>query len=128
MAESDVNNTGDSQNMVDRMILLVSTLALPLGVGMLTTGQAIALAPFLIGLLGFVYLKIDGSKAANLIGSQTDSSADKDQAALDALRSRYARGEITQDQLEQKLEHLLATDTLEKATEWQEDDREAIKE
>lgn len=128
MAGSEVDNPEDDQKMIDRMILLISTLAFFLGVVMLTTGQAVALAPLFIGVLGFVSLKIDEGKAANVIGSPTDSSVDEDQEALDALRSRYAHGELTKEQFEQKLEHLLETDTLENATEWQENDREAIKE
>lgn len=111
MAGSEVDNPGDDQKMIDRMILLVSTLAIFFGIVMLTTGQIAALAPLLIGLLGFAYLKKDGGEAATKIDSIDDSSVSKDQEALDALRSRYARGELTEDQFEQKLEQLLETDT-----------------
>jgi len=47
---------------------------------------------------------------------------------LDTLRDRYARGELTEEQFERKVEHLLESDTLENGAEWQADDREAIKE
>lgn len=38
--------------------------------------------------------------------------------ALDTLRSRYAAGELTDEQFERKLEHLLETETLEDLEQW----------
>ena len=52
--------------------------------------------------------------------SQTDE--------LDTLRDRYARGELTEEQFESKVETLLETDTPEDAANWQSEDREAIRE
>ena len=47
---------------------------------------------------------------------------------LDTLRDRYARGELTEEQFESKVETLLETDTPEDAANWQSEDREAIRE
>ena len=47
---------------------------------------------------------------------------------LDTLRDRYARGEITEEQFERKVETLLKTDTPEDAADWQTEHRETIKE
>lgn len=43
---------------------------------------------------------------------------DHTQDELSILRERYARGELTDGQFEQKLDRLLETDTRERATEW----------
>ena len=47
---------------------------------------------------------------------------------LDTLRDRYARGELTEEQFESKVETLLETDTPEDTANWQSEDREAIRE
>ena len=44
--------------------------------------------------------------------------------ALETLRDRYARGELTDEQFERKLERLLETETLENAEEWARDARD----
>lgn len=44
--------------------------------------------------------------------------AESTRDALETLRDRYARGELTDEQFERKLELLLETDTLENASEW----------
>lgn len=68
----------------------------------------------------------------NLQRREQDKNAPESNEAqpdgLDTLRDRYARGELTEEQFERKVEHLLETDTPENATEWQESDREPIKE
>lgn len=55
----------------------------------------------------------------------TDDIGERDRDALETLRSRYARGELTDAQFERKLELLLETETLEAAEDWEpERDRE----
>ena len=48
--------------------------------------------------------------------------------ALDSLRDRYVRGELTEEQFERKLDHLLETEIPENAEEWRTNEREPIKE
>lgn len=43
--------------------------------------------------------------------------------ALSTLRERYARGELTDEQFERKLDRLLETETPERAVEWRERER-----
>ena len=51
--------------------------------------------------------------------SAADESDIEDTAdALDRLRSRYANGDLTDEQFERKLDRLLETETLEDAAEW----------
>lgn len=45
--------------------------------------------------------------------------------ALDRLRTRYAEGDLTDEQFERKLDRLLETETPEDAAEWTERNREA---
>ncbi|SEH37319.1 Short C-terminal domain-containing protein [Halopenitus malekzadehii] len=60
-----------------------------------------------------------GSKrsADNRRGSRRDASGDGTGDALKTLRERYARGELTDEQFERKLERLLETETLEDAAD-----------
>ncbi|MFD1644785.1 SHOCT domain-containing protein [Haloarchaeobius litoreus] len=48
-------------------------------------------------------------------GRTGDRVPDSKRDALETLRERYAQGELSEEQFEQKLEHLLETETLEDA-------------
>jgi uncharacterized membrane protein len=77
--------------------------------------------PGLIGLFLFICSLIGSDADRGAIGvsnrsTQQSSTHEADETPLDALRRRYAEGELTDDQFERKLEHLLETETL-KATE-----------
>lgn len=52
---------------------------------------------------------------------RTDGPDGNVRDALETLRNRYARGELTDEQFERKLERLLETDTVENADEWARD-------
>ncbi|QWC19941.1 SHOCT domain-containing protein [Halorubrum sp. 2020YC2] len=54
-------------------------------------------------------------------GEATDDTAD----ALERLRTRYANGDLTDEQFERKLDRLLETETPEDAAEWAKRNREA---
>ena len=51
------------------------------------------------------------------VEEETETSTSEDDDALQELRSRYARGELTDEQFERKLERLLETETLEDVEE-----------
>lgn len=57
----------------------------------------------------------DDTEAETSTGTATDSwkTDDDPQGALETLRNRYARGELTDEQFERKVERLLETETLE---------------
>ncbi|WP_276254330.1 SHOCT domain-containing protein [Halomontanus rarus] len=57
------------------------------------------------------------SEPAHAGRDETEPTTDN-RDALETLRERYARGELTDEQFERKLERLLETDTLENADEW----------
>jgi len=57
--------------------------------------------------------------------SDSESGADDTADALDRLRTRYAEGDLTDEQFERKLDRLLVTETPEDAAEWTERNREA---
>ena len=48
----------------------------------------------------------------------TDNDAETNADALQRLRTRYANGELTDEQFERKLDRLLETETPESAAEW----------
>ncbi|MFC7155934.1 SHOCT domain-containing protein [Halomarina halobia] len=64
-------------------------------------------------------------------GSRSRNGADGDRRdrgestadAIRTLRARYARGDLTDEQFERKLDRLLETETPESATEWRTRDR-----
>lgn len=51
-------------------------------------------------------------------GDSNSLHRDQDLDSLATLRERYARGDLTDDQFERKLDALLNTETREDATEW----------
>jgi uncharacterized membrane protein len=58
----------------------------------------------------------------------TEHSDDATTDALATLRNRYARGELTDDQFERKLDALLETEHPESAAEWRSREREPVEE
>ncbi|MCU4739833.1 SHOCT domain-containing protein [Halobacteria archaeon AArc-m2/3/4] len=65
----------------------------------------------------------DDSRATSAPES-APTAPSRNRDALETLRDRYARGDLTDDQFERKLERLLETDTLENADEWVRSGRE----
>lgn len=61
-----------------------------------------------------------GERATRHDETTADATDESPSGALDALRERYARGDLTDDQFERKLERLLETETLENASEYRE--------
>lgn len=102
---------------VDAAILAVSMIAVLLAITMLAGGEVLALAPLIVGLLGFVYLKADTDQIYGWLSSKNNTETDPEEEALTVLRQRYARGEINQEEFERRLNDLLETETLEQAKE-----------
>ena len=63
----------------------------------------------------------DGSRSESFLHEPEKAPSETDSDALATLRERYARGELTDDQFEQKLDNLLEADTPENAAEWREE-------
>jgi uncharacterized membrane protein len=57
----------------------------------------------------------DQSRSDDAATSRDSAATDSNEDALQTLRDRYARGELTDEQFERKLERLLETETLEDA-------------
>jgi len=92
---------------------------------MLGLAVSLVLIGILLGKTG------DGSSSAAETSTPTERSGTNDEAVTDALatlRERYARGELTDDQFERKLDALLETDSPENAAEWRTRDRERVEE
>jgi uncharacterized membrane protein len=59
---------------------------------------------------------------------RSNTNADSTPNALATLRNRYARGELTDDQFERKLDALLETEHPESAAEWRTREHERVEE
>ncbi|OTE99857.1 SHOCT domain-containing protein [Halorubrum sp. SD612] len=60
--------------------------------------------------------------------AERDEATDDTTDALQRLRTRYANGDLTDEQFERKLDRLLETETPEDAAEWAERNRSADRE
>jgi len=56
--------------------------------------------------------------------AETDHETENNADALQQLRTRYANGDLTDDQFERKLDRLLETETPESAEEWRQRERD----
>lgn len=65
-----------------------------------------------------------GSKSTDERSKTTEETEEVPTDALETLRDRYARGELTDAQFERKLDRLLETETIENADEWRRSARE----
>lgn len=107
----------------------VTTLAV-LGVafGAMALGIPYFWVAFPVGFGGILPLVVaytrrrDGSngrtRTVDADGLSTDAARDPRDEALQRLRTRYARGELTDDVFEARLERLLETETVAAATDW----------
>jgi uncharacterized membrane protein len=117
-----MSDAGPVERARENLTGIVSTLVTGIWLAALFTGQEWWLAFMLFGYIVVVPI------VAMLFGddeegtdhweqeSQTTESSDAREGtdeALETLRERYARGEITEEQFERKVERLLETETLE---------------
>jgi hypothetical protein len=110
----------------DVLVKLTSLLVLGAGLLALFTGQDWF---WLVFALGFAVLVPIVKLVTDELGSESDDSgppttdldrghddaSESKQDALDTLRNRYARGELSEEAFERKVERLLETETLEGA-------------
>jgi len=112
----------------ENVVEIVSTLVTGIFLAALFTGQDWWLPFMLVGYVVIVPLTallfgdeddvdewVEDADVATSTETTTDSwKSDSDrQEALETLRERYARGELTDEQFERKVERLLETETLE---------------
>lgn len=108
---------GMDDDIINNVILSAALVATFLGIGLIAAGNIFAFIPFLIGILGFVYLKTGFNRTKE--SSSSDVNAYQEEA-LTLLRHRYARGEIDQAEFERRLDGLLETETIEQAESYHE--------
>lgn len=98
--------------------LLLSGIGGSLWLVVLIVGYA-AVVPIVDSLFGDDADPEEDEESERTVGTEQGAGADQDtRNALETLRNRYARGELTDEQFERKLERLLETDTVENADEW----------
>lgn len=129
-----MSDEGPRTRVRENVTGIVSVLVTGIWLAALFTGQSWWLAALLVGYVVVVPLVAmvfgdeedraewwdDGPGEKH--GERTEDDAIDDRAdrtdALETLRDRYARGELTDEQFERKLERLLATETIEDADEF----------
>lgn len=104
-------NEGD----IDDIILVCSMVATIYGIFLLTAGQIHSVGLLFLGVLGFVYLKMEEGPLRWLRSPDDASTEETEQEPLTTLRQRYARGEIDRPEFERRLNDLLETETVEQA-------------
>ena len=111
-----------AERVRENAVALTSTLVTGIWLVALFTGQGWWLPFMLVGYIVVVpvvaLLFGDEDEVAEHWNDETATDATSEQTgnekdALQALRDRYARGELTDEQFERKLERLLETETIE---------------
>ena len=122
------DESGDTEN---KATAIASLLVLGLGLTALFTGQSWFWLVFVIGFAVVVPIIaiLTGESEGSVDGPTTDApESDADAAsktdALRILRERYARGELSEEQFEAKLDHLLESETFEDVRTRREAERE----
>ena len=103
-AESDTDDTGPSLTSVVDSFVIATTLIL--GFGLLAAGWGWFWVVFIIGFAGVLPMV-----SILVAWYESRSSSTDESSPLDALRDRYARGEIDEAEFERRLDALLETET-----------------
>ena len=110
---------------------VASMLVLTVGLAALFLGQSWFWVVFVVGFAGVVPLVAVLSKDDEETEKASEASRDADETteesrteALETLRERYARGELTHEEFERKLEALMETESPEQAERRVERERE----
>ncbi|MBP1987561.1 SHOCT domain-containing protein [Halolamina salifodinae] len=127
---SDASGESDSvgQRLRENATGIVSTLVTGIWLGAMFSGQDWWLAAMLVGYVAVVPITamLFGDNEESEVAKRAKERAsekrerrrekrtdDEEETALEALRRRYAEGELTDEQFERKLEALLETETVE---------------
>ncbi|MWV39412.1 SHOCT domain-containing protein [Natrialba sp. INN-245] len=91
----------------------VTTLTLLVGFGLLFAGVRFFWVTYIVGFAGVFPLAVGCARAyrLRLRREETDATAREHADPLAELRERYARGELTDEEFDRRLERLLATDS-----------------
>ena len=123
------DESGDTEN---KATAIASLLVLGLGLAALFTGQSWFWLVFVIGFAVVVPIiailtgesEEGENESAPTGATEPDEEAASKTDALRILRERYARGELSEEQFEAKLDRLLESETFEGVRERREAERE----
>ena len=114
---------------------VASTLVLTVGLAALFLGQSWFWVVFVVGFAGVVPLVAvlskgdeETEKASETPHDRAETTEESRTEALETLRDRYARGELTHEEFERKLEALMETESPEQAERRVERERERERE
>lgn len=108
------------------VVVPISIFAFVIGLSQIASGTLLGIIPLLVGIGGVIYL----GEMELITGVSDHENAERTQSsreittedALAIIRAQYARGEIDQTEFDRRLDHLLETETLERAADYR--DRE----
>ncbi|MEY7848646.1 SHOCT domain-containing protein [Natrarchaeobius sp. A-rgal3] len=89
----------------------VTTLTLLVGFGLLLAGVRFFWIAYVVGFAGVLPLAVGCARAYRLRAhrADTDTKTRENTDPLEELRERYARGELTDEEFDRRVERLLAT-------------------
>ncbi|TYT63107.1 SHOCT domain-containing protein [Natrialba swarupiae] len=95
----------------------VTTLTLLVGFGLLFAGVRFFWIAYVVGFAGVLPLAVGYARAYRLRAhrANTDTKTRENTEPLEELRERYARGELTDEEFDRRVERLLATAATENA-------------
>lgn len=92
---------------------VVTALTLTVAFGLLAAGFEFFWVAFVVGFGGVMPIAVGLAKRAGVQRDRPDAGSDSEQVdALDELRRRYARGDLTDAEFERRLERLLETESV----------------
>jgi uncharacterized membrane protein len=112
--EGDADGETPLKQIVSSAVMALTFLV---GFGLLALDYPYFWIAFPVGFAGLLPLSIGLVKyyEQSKEQQQRDQPTDAQQDALEALRSRYARGELTDDEFERKVEQLIETESVDDA-------------
>lgn len=110
MAEDDGS---DEETPLEQVVVgIVMALTFLVGFGLLAVGYPYFWIAFPVGFAGVLPAAIG---LVRLYESRSESTADPERDALDALKGRYVRGEIDEAEFEERLSLLMETESVSEA-------------
>lgn len=120
MTVNEETHTEDEETPLEEAVSgAVMALTFIVGFGLMFAGVPFFWVAFPVGFAGVLPMALGLAKLYRRRQESTDDSQQSEtENALETLRERYARGEITEREFEQRVERLLETESVDDAREY----------